>query len=76
RITPKAQRKPINFSYAYIEVVLTFNFSMNREEFIIFGMQNQDKHPAHVRSTRQRYDKIRNYAPLTCGKKWLYLENE
>lgn len=49
---------------------------MNREEFIIFGMQNQDKHPAHVRSTRQRYDKIRNYAPLACGKKWLYLENE
>jgi len=39
-------------------------------------MQNQDKHPAHVRSTRQRYDKIRNYAPLACGKKWLYLENE
>jgi len=37
-------------------------------------MQNQDKHPAHVRSAGQRCDETWNSAPFVCGKMCLCLK--
>ena len=43
-----------------VEVVFTFNTSINRVRLIIFVLRkaNQDKHSAPVRSTTQSYDII------------------
>lgn len=42
---------------------MAFNISINGEEFVIFVLLNQDKHPYHVRSTGQRYNGRLRFSP-------------
>ena len=44
------------------------------EKTHFWGTKKEGKHPAHVRSTEQRYNEIWNSASFVCGKTWLCLK--
>ena len=45
-----------NFLSVFVDFILFRQrvISINGEEFVVFVLLNQDKHPSRVRSTRQR----------------------